>query len=251
MAPPERILSPRPAFCICADARMEEAYRDCLRGERAALLLTDPPYCLLTRRRKGGDLREPRGRKIDHDIVLRFETVRDYRLFTEAWLPKAVGHLASGAPLCLWTNFLGKEPLLSVARSLGYANLWGELLWAKPTTDRAGGEQFLRVYETALLLGTKPLPALRPEDLPRTWSAVAGYDEDGEAARFGSHPHHKPFSVLEPLIRAWSRPGDLLLDPFAGSGSIPAAARRLSRRCASMEADPTFAARVRQRLSST
>jgi site-specific DNA-methyltransferase (adenine-specific) len=79
---------------------------------------------------------------------------------------------------------------------------------------------------------------------------VAGYDEEGEAARWGSHPNHKPFGVLEPLIRAWSRPGELVLDCFAGSGSIPAAAVRLDRDVACIEIEPEWAERVRARLRS-
>jgi site-specific DNA-methyltransferase (adenine-specific) len=77
---------------------------------------------------------------------------------------------------------------------------------------------------------------------------AAGYDDDGEAARFGNHPNHKPFGVIEPLLRAYSRPGDLVLDPFAGSGSIPAAALRLSRGAISLEIEAEWAARVSERL---
>jgi site-specific DNA-methyltransferase (adenine-specific) len=54
--------------------------------------------------------------------------------------------------------------------------------------------------------------------------------------------------VLEPLIRQWSRAGDVVLDPFAGSGSIPAAALRLGRRAACSEIEAEWAGRVSQRL---
>src|ERR687883_602783 len=98
------------ATCVSGDARREESYAAALRGDRADALITDPPYCLLTRRRKGGDPRDSHsGRKIERGPVLRFETVRDYRAFTESWLPLAVSHLHAGAPLVVWTNFLGKE----------------------------------------------------------------------------------------------------------------------------------------------
>ena len=76
---------------------------------------------------------------------------------------------------------------------------------------------------------------------------VAGYDDEGEAARWGSHPNHKPFGVLEPLLRTWSRPGELVLDCFGGSGSIPAAAARLGRNVACIELEQEWATRVRQR----
>jgi site-specific DNA-methyltransferase (adenine-specific) len=77
---------------------------------------------------------------------------------------------------------------------------------------------------------------------------VAGYDEEGEAERWGSHANHKPFGVLEPLLRTWSRPGDLVLDCFAGSGSIPAAALRLGREVACIEVEANWAGRVSTRI---
>ncbi|HEY6912447.1 MAG TPA: site-specific DNA-methyltransferase [Myxococcales bacterium] len=232
--------------CVRGDAREEETYRKVLGGERAALLFTDPPYCLLTRRRKGGDLRDRRaGVKIDRDPVVRFEDVRGYRKFTEEWLPKAAAHVAG--PAVIWSNFLGKEPIRGVARGLGYVEA-GEFTWAKRTSEHAGNEQLLRVYETALVFLREPLAPLRPGDAPRVWCVAAGYDDDGEAARWGSHPNHKPFTVLEALLRQWSRPGDLVLDPFAGSGSIPAAALRLQRRAGCSEIEEEWAARVSRRL---
>ncbi len=237
--------------CVQGDARAAPTYERALRGEKAALLLTDPPYCLLVRRRKNGDLRDRRqGVKIDRDPIVRFEDVRAYRKFTEEWLPKAVAALQPGAPLVIWTNFLGKEPILTAARELGYGALAGEFLWAKGEARLTGSEHLLRVYEVALVLLRAPLPPLAPGDLPRTASVVAGYDDEGEAERWGAHPNHKPFPVLEPLLRAYSRPGELVLDPFAGSGSIPAAALRLSRRAACSELDPAFAALVTRRLSA-
>jgi len=233
--------------CVAGDARLRETYARALGGERAAVLLTDPPYCLLTRRRKGGDLRQKRaGVKIDREPVVRFEDVRAYRSFTEEWLPQAAAHV-DGA-LVVWTNFLGKEPIRAVARKLGYTEA-GEYVWAKRSSEREGNEQLLRVYETALVFLKAPLPPLKPGDAPRVWCVAAGYDDDGEAAAWGNHPNHKPFAVLEPLIRQWSRPGELVLDPFAGSGSIPSAALRLQRRAACSEIEPEWAGRVSRRLA--
>jgi site-specific DNA-methyltransferase (adenine-specific) len=235
--------------CIHGDARDEAAYERALAGERAEALVTDPPYCLLTRRRKGGDERDPKGTKIERSPVLRFESVRDYRAFTEAWLPKAVARLRDGAPAAIWTNFLGREPIRTVARALGYVEV-GEYLWAKRTSEREGNEVLLRVYETALVFTREPLPELGPADPPRTWCVAAGYDDDGDAARWGSHPNHKPFGVLEPLLRQMTRPGDLVLDPFAGSASIPAACLRLGRRAACIEIESEWAGRASDRIRS-
>jgi site-specific DNA-methyltransferase (adenine-specific) len=202
----------------------------------------------LTRRRKGGDEREPKGRKIERGPVGRFESVRDYREFTEQWLPLAVGCLTQDAPLVLWTNFLGKGPLLEVARALGFGHLWGEFRWCKRTTPGDGNELLLRVYEVALVLSRTEAPKPEAGDAATPWAVVAGYDDEGLAKKWGSHPNHKPYSVIEPLVRTYSRPGDLVLDPFAGSGSIPEAALRLGRRAATMEREKEWAERVTRRL---
>ena len=232
--------------CAIGDAREEKTYERALGAAKAALLLTDPPYCLLTRRRKGGDLRDKRaGVKIDREPVLRFADVRAYRAFTEAWLPKAAARV-EGA-LVIWTNFLGKQPIRTVALALGYLEA-GEFIWAKKSSQKSGNEELLRVYETALVFVRAPLPPPAPSDAAIVWCVAAGYDDDGEAQKWGGHPNHKPFSVLEPLLRQWTKPGDLVLDPFAGSGSIAAAALRLQRRAACSEIEPEWAERASRRL---
>lgn len=236
--------------CVTGDATTSAAWARALDGRRADALVTDPPYCLLTRRRKHGDERDHKGRKIDRGPVRRFEDVREFRAFTRAWLELAVANLVRGAPLVVWMNLLGREPLKAAARELGYPCVAGEYVWGKRTREGNSGEEILRVVETALVFLPEPLPP--PSDgAPATpWAAVAGYDDDGEAARWGSHPNHKPFGVLEPLVRSWTRPGHLVVDPFAGSGSIPAAALRLGRACACIELEPAWAARVTARLGS-
>lgn len=241
----------RPSFrCECADARKPEGYARLLQGVQPRLLHTDPPYCLLTRRRRDGDLREARAnKKIDRNPIVRFETVRDYRIFTEAWMAQALPCLSADATLVLWTNLLGKEPLISSAQAHGFTSLLGEFVWGKRSTERNSNEQTLRVYEVALVLARKPLPPLQDDEQVATWAVVGGYDDDGEASRWGSHPHHKPFHVLEPLLRSYSRPGDWVLDPFSGSGSIPAAALKLGRNALCLEVEPEWAPRVSARLA--
>jgi hypothetical protein len=157
--------------CVAGDARDERTYELSLGAARAALHCTDPPYCLLTRRRKGGDLRDKRqGVKIDRDPVVRFEDVRAYRRFTGDWLPKAAARCTG--PLVIWTNFLGKEPIRTVAHGLGYTQA-GEFVWAKRTSESDGNEVLLRVYETALVFLRSPLPELGPGDPQRVWRGDA------------------------------------------------------------------------------
>ncbi|NBO92346.1 MAG: site-specific DNA-methyltransferase [Planctomycetia bacterium] len=62
------------------------------------------------------------------------------------------------------------------------------------------------------------------------------------------HPCQMPEAVLERIIKVSSRPGDVVLDPFAGSGTTLAAAKRLGRRWLGIELSPDYANAVRQRL---
>lgn len=96
---------------------------------------------------------------------------------------------------------------------------------------------------------------LRPQDLPGgfdpasdTWHSprVCGTFKE----RAGWHGCQMPEQVLGRIIRACSNEGDLVLDPFAGSGTTPAVARKLGRRALAFELSPEYAARAQARLEA-
>ncbi|MGH8656114.1 MAG: DNA methyltransferase [Burkholderiales bacterium] len=64
----------------------------------------------------------------------------------------------------------------------------------------------------------------------------------------GLHPTEKAVSVMKPLIRAFSKPGDIVLDPFCSSGSTLIAARKSGRRYIGVEKDPRVFEILRARL---
>ena len=84
----------------------------------------------------------------------------------------------------------------------------------------------------------------RPEE--DTWylSRVCGTFKE----RTG-HPCQMPEALLERIVRVASNPGDRVLDPFAGSGTTLAVAKRLGRHYLGMELSPEYAERIRQRLA--
>lgn len=237
------------ARVLQGDATRAADWERALGGERASALITDPPYCILTRRRKGGDPRDKKDKKIERGPLRRFEDVREYRTFTAEWMKLAARSLEPSAPMVVWTNLLGSEPIATVAAELGWAHFRGEYVWGKRTREGNSGEELLRVVEVALVFSTKPAAPAQAEDPAIPWAVVAGYDDDGEGAKWGAHPSHKPFCVLEPLIRTWSRPDRLVIDPFAGSGSIPLAAARLGRRAVGLELEEQWAQRAQQRIA--
>ena len=94
---------------------------------------------------------------------------------------------------------------------------------------------------------------LRPQDVPGGFGA----DEDTWYVprvcgtfkeRAGWHGCQMPEQLLGRIIRACSNPGDLVLDPFAGSGTTLTVARKLRRRYLGFELSPDYAERARARL---
>jgi len=79
-----------------------------------------------------------------------------------------------------------------------------------------------------------------------TFSRVCGTFRE----RVGWHPCQMPVSLLERIVRACSSPGDLVLDPFAGSGTTLVAAARLGRRWTGVELSEQYAARAMERIAA-
>jgi site-specific DNA-methyltransferase (adenine-specific) len=221
---------------INGDSTKAENYVKALSGKKANMLFADPPYCLLVRRnKKTGQLRDPKVAKINHEAVKRYENVREYREFTKKWMTPACANIKDDGIFIIWTNFLGKAPIKQVAKDIGLDFFHGEFMWGKLSKESNGNEALARMYEVALIFSkTAPKENLN-EDSYIPWSVITKYDEEGEAGTWENHPNHKPFSSLEPLIRAYTNVGDLILDPFTGSGSTPAAAIKLGRSISGIE----------------
>jgi site-specific DNA-methyltransferase (adenine-specific) len=75
-------------------------------------------------------------------------------------------------------------------------------------------------------------------------------DHGGGAGIRQEHPTTKPLGLMTELVSLFSFDGDILLDPFAGSGTTGVAALRLGRRCILIEKDPKYAALCRERLAA-
>jgi site-specific DNA-methyltransferase (adenine-specific) len=227
--------------CQQGDATAAVAWRAAFGDRRFDVLLTDPPYCILTRRRKGGDEREAKNRKIERGPLRRFDNVRAFREFTVSWMRQAADFSKETAPWIVWTNLLGREPTLSAAASLGWCHCWGEYVWAKQTRTKNSGEELLRVVETAVVVSKHAPAPVTNASASLPWAVVAPYDPENESQAWASHPSHKPFIVLEPLLRTFSQPGALIADPFSGSGAIGAAALALGRNIGSIELEQQWA----------
>ena len=113
----------------------------------------------------------------------------------------------------------------------------GHLVWTKDYASRTGVVQYRHDLTYVLAKGNP-----RPERILRD---VLPYQFEGNRL----HPAQRPVSALRPLISAFSKPGDIVLDPFAGSGTTGVAAKRLGRRFLGIELDQRYHRIAAQRLS--
>ncbi len=114
----------------------------------------------------------------------------------------------------------------------------GHIVWPKPYTSRAGHVRY--AHEAAYVLA-KGKPQ-RPE---KPLKDVQSWEYSGNR----SHPTEKAVKVIAPLIKAYSKPGDLVLDPFAGSGTTAVAAALSGRDYLSIELEQKYCHLTEKRLA--
>jgi DNA modification methylase len=114
----------------------------------------------------------------------------------------------------------------------------GHIVWHKDYSSRRG---FLnaRHEQAYVLVKGHPAKPVQPLDDVRPW------EYSGNVA----HPTEKAVSVLQPLIRSFSRPGDFVLDPFSGSGSTLVAAALSGRRYVGIDLEAKYVELARRRLA--
>lgn len=173
------------------------------------LVLTDPPYLV--------NYVDRTGRSIANDRC-------------DDWLVPAFGQmyrvLRNDAFCVSFYGWNRVDSFFAAWRAAGF-RVVGHIVFAKSYQSKA---RFLGYrHEAAYLLakGHPEVPAVPPPDvLP--WKYTGN--------RY--HPTQKPVECLVPLIEAFSRPRDIVLDPFAGSGSTCVAAKQAGRRFYGIELDP-------------
>ncbi|PYU30037.1 MAG: DNA methylase [Acidobacteria bacterium] len=128
------------------------------------------------------------------------------------------------------------DKFIAAWRGAGF-RLAGHLTFTKqyPSTER-----FLRYHHENAYLLAKGNPTQPTQRIPD----VLEWKYSGNKL----HPTQKPLCILTPLIQSFSRPGDLVLDPFCGSGSTLLAAKLQGRRFIGIELDGAYCDVARHRL---
>jgi modification methylase len=237
--------------CIAAMRSLPPASIDCI--------FADPPYNL----QLGGDLNRPDGSEVDAvtDEWDRFDSFAAYDAFTKAWLMEARRVLKPDGALWVIGSY---HNIYRVGAALQDAGFWilNDIVWRKTNPmPNFKGTRFTNAHETLIWasMGEKAryhfnyraMKTLNDELQMRSdWvlpicSGGERLKEDGRKA----HPTQKPESLLYRVLLATTEKGDVVLDPFFGTGTTGAVAKRLGRQWIGCEREAGYRALAYKRIA--
>ena len=216
-----------PHRLVCGDATAAEAYAQLFPdGERADMVFTDPPYNVNYANSARDKLRGK------HRPILNDALGAGFHDFLYDALSLLVAHTRGAIYVAMSSSEL--DTLQAAFRAVG--GHWSTfIIWAK-NTFTLGRADYQRQYEP-ILYGW-------PEGAERHW---CGDRDQGDVWQIKKpqkndlHPTMKPVELVERAIRNSSRPGDVVLDPFGGSGTTLIAAEKSGRVARLIELDPKYA----------
>ena len=239
--------------CVRAMAAMPANSVDCV--------FADPPYNL----QLGGDLHRPDGSQVDavDDDWDKFDDLAAYDRFTRAWLAEARRVLKDDGTLWVIGSY---HNIFRVGAALQDGGYWilNDVVWRKANPmPNFRGTRFTNAHETLIWAAKSPrsrytfnyqaMKALNDELQMRSdWSfpICGGAERLKDAGGAKVHPTQKPEALLYRLLLATTRPGDVVLDPFFGTGTTGAVARRLGRRWIGIEREGRYVAAARERIAA-
>ena len=220
---------------LCGDSTKAEDLARVMGGEKAALLATDPPYCVnytgMDRPIHDG---KPSGKDWSH--VYREVDIKDLGVFLDGVFTAVLPHVRDDAGIYVWHAHV-QQPTIAAAFEKHGLLLHQVCVWVKPVATF--GHSYYRWKHEPCAFGWKKghKPAHGFGQLDSVWEV----DWDGKARVVGNeHPTEKPTRLFEIPMEQHTRPRDLVLEPFSGSGSQLVAAEKLMRRCAALELSPAF-----------
>ncbi len=223
------------------------------------MIFADPPYNLQLK----GDLHRPNQSVVDavDDAWDQIGDFADYDKFTRAWLKEARRILKSDGTIWVIGSYHNIFRVGSALQDLGFWTL-NDVVWRKTNPmPNFRGRRFTNAHETMIwsaraeesryTFNYASMKALNDDLQMRSdWLIpICGGPErlkiDGKKA----HPTQKPEALLHRVIMASTKPGEVVLDPFFGSGTTGAVARRLGRRYIGLERDKDYAAIAKARIA--
>jgi modification methylase len=237
---------------------------DCIAHMRALparsidMIFADPPYNL----QLGGELFRPDGSHVDAvtDDWDKFDSLKHYDAFTRAWLAEAHRILKDDGTIWVIGSYHNIFRVGAAVQDLGYWIL-NDIVWRKANPmPNFRGTRFTNAHETLIwaskgekakyTFNYRSMKTLNDELQMRSdWEfpICGGQERLKGADGHKVHPTQKPEALLYRILLACTKPGDVVLDPFFGTGTTGAVAKRLARRWIGIERETGYidAAHVR------
>ncbi|NBC21009.1 MAG: site-specific DNA-methyltransferase [Alphaproteobacteria bacterium] len=225
------------------------------------LVFADPPYNL----QLGDGLTRPDQSRVDgvNDHWDRFDSFDAYDLFTHQWLEQCRRVLKDDGAIWVIGSY---HNIFRVGAILQDAGFWiqNDVIWRKTNPmPNFKGTRFQNAHETLIWAAksensrvTFNYDALKTfnddKQMRSDWTIplCTGAERLKDGSGKKAHPTQKPEALLRRVLLATTDPGDLVLDPFSGTGTTAAAARALGRDYVAIEADNAYVRLSRRRLKS-
>jgi modification methylase len=226
------------------------------------LVFADPPYNL----QLGGDLFRPEGGRVDavDNDWDRFDSLAAYDHFTRAWLTEARRVLKTDGAIWVIGSY---HNIFRVGAALQDLDFWilNDIVWRKSNPmPNFRGTRFTNAHETLLwcsksqdsryTFNYRAMKALN-DDLQMRSDWVLPICSGAERLKGGdghkAHPTQKPESLLYRVLLACTQPGDTVLDPFFGTGTTGAVAKRLGRQWIGIEREADYIEVAQARIAAT
>ena len=227
---------------ICGDARDPTAYKTLMAGDRARLVVADPPYNLKIEGHVSG---LGRVRHSDFEMGSGEFTVEQFVLFLRTVFVLLVSHVVDGAIHFVFMDWRHIREILEAGDGV-YTELKNLVVWAK--ANGGMGSFYRSRHELIFVYKSGRKPHVNNFELGqhgRSRTNVWEYPgvnsfRNGRLEELAMHPTVKPVELVADAILDCSRRNDIVLDSFAGSGTTLIAAERTGRRSRLIELDPAY-----------
>ena len=224
------------------------------------LIFADPPYNLQLK----GDLHRPDNSRVDavDDAWDQFSSFAVYDKFTREWLAAARRLLKPDGAIWVIGSY---HNIFRVGAAMQDAGFWmlNDVVWRKSNPmPNFRGKRLTNAHETLIwaskeegakyTFNYEALKALNDGVQMRSdWvlSICTGHERLKDAAGDKAHPTQKPESLLHRVLVATTNPGDVVLDPFFGTGTTGAVAKKLGREYIGIEREAAYREVAEKRLA--
>jgi modification methylase len=239
--------------CVAAMNRLPDASVD--------VIFADPPYNL----QLNGDLHRPDQSKVDavDDAWDQFESFEAYDAFTRAWLLAARRVLKPNGTIWVIGSYHNIFRVGARMQDLGFWIL-NDIVWRKTNPmPNFRGRRFQNAHETMIwasrddkakgyTFNYEAMKAANEDVQMRSdwlFPICTGNERLKDDKGDKLHPTQKPEALLARVMLASTKPGDVVLDPFFGSGTTGAVARRLGRHFVGIEREQEYIDAAMQRIA--